>query len=146
MNNRDFDYGQNQNYDEQSFYQTKEAPAEDISGVVDSLSRPRTMLYSFLSVVCGLASFLLGFFGGWFSLGIGALAIAFSIISRRHLGYFDGKSIIGLILGICGAVFGIAFIVLGYLTESGVLADIFRDIITDIEPPAQEPPNNNGMI
>lgn len=146
MNNGDFDYGPSNNYDEQSSYQSRDAHAEDISGVVDSLSKPRTMLYSVLSIVCGLASFLLCFFGGWFSLGIGALAIAFSIISRRHLGYFDGKSIIGLILGICGAVFGIAFIVLGYLIESGALADMFKDMITDIEPPAQDPPSNNDLI
>ena len=122
MNNGDFDYyNQPSGQEEQQAYQSARDPAEDISGVVDSLSKPRTMLYSVLSLVCGFAALVLGCCGGWFGLVIGALAIAFSIISRRHLGYFDMKSIVGLVLGIVGAVFGIAFIVLGALIDSAIV-------------------------
>ncbi len=146
MSNGDFEFDRNRNYDEQDFYQDQDKTAEDISGVVNSLSRPRTMLYSILSLICGIASFILCCCGGWFGLGIGALAIAFSIISRHHLGYFDGKSVVGLVLGICGAVFGIAFIVLEYLVESGALNGLLEDFITELDPPVEPSQGGNNLI
>ncbi|MBO5009691.1 MAG: DUF4190 domain-containing protein [Clostridia bacterium] len=39
-------------------------------------------------------------------------SVALSVISRRVLGYFDGLSIAGLIVGIFGFVFGIGYSIL----------------------------------
>ena len=146
MNNGDFDYGSNRGFDDQEYYHNAQRPAEDISGVVDSLSKPRTMLYSILSLVCGIVSLVLGCCGGWFGLGIGALAIVFSVISRRHLGYFDGKSIAGLVLGICGAVFGICSIALDYLVMSGALDAFLDQLLGELAPPTGPSGGAGGMM
>lgn len=107
--------------------------AEDISNVVEDLSRPRTMAYSILSLVIGAASLAISGYGGWFGLGLAVLSIVFSVVSRRHLGYFDGKSIAGLVLGICGAVSSIATIVLIYLLESGALDAYLEALFEELE-------------
>ena len=101
-----------------------------------------------LSLVCGIGALILGCCGGWFGLGVGALAIAFSIISRRHLGYFDTKAIVGLVLGIAGAVFGIAYIVLDLLVESSVLDAYVESFFGNAAPATdpQQPSSNNGTI
>lgn len=117
--------------------------AEDISNVVEDLSRPRTMAYSILSLVIGAASLAISGFGGWFGLALAILAIVFSVISRRHLGYFDGKSIAGLVLGICGAVSSIATIVLIYLLESGALDAYLEALFEGLE---QSPGNGGGNV
>ena len=39
-------------------------------------------------------------------------SVALSVVSRRVLGYFDGLSIAGLIVGIFGFVFGIGYSIL----------------------------------
>ena len=103
MNNEDFRNEQKE-FDENAFYASSAPSPEDISGVVENLSQPRSMLYSIVSLACGIVSVVIGCCGGWFGLGIGALALVFSIVARRHLGYFDGKAIAGLVLGICGFV------------------------------------------
>ena len=145
MNNGDFDYyNRPSGEEEQQYYHSGPKPEEDISGVVDSLSKPRTMLYSVLSLVCGIAALILGCCGGWFGLGVGALAIAFSIISRRHLGYFDTKSIVGLVLGIGGVVFGVAAIAFERLLESGALDTYIEKFLQDAEQGPITPPDHNG--
>ena len=147
MNNEDFDYyNQPSGQEEQQAYRSARDPAEDISGVVDSLSKPRTMLYSVLSFMCGLGALVLGCCGGWFGLGVGALAIAFSIISRRHLGYFDTKSIVGLVLGIGGVVFGVATIVFEALLETGMLDTYIEELVQDMEQTPGTPPDHNGTV
>ncbi len=72
--------------------------------------RPKTIVWSLASFIMGLIAVFTCFFG-WSSLVLGALAIVFAIISRRMLGYFDGRSIAGLILGIFGVVFGTSMII-----------------------------------
>jgi len=134
MNNEEFRNDQNrENFDENAFYQSEEPKAEDISGVVENLSKPRSMIYSVVSLISGIVAVLICCCGGWFGLGLGALAIAFSVISRRHLGYFDGLAVAGLVLGICGAVFGGATVVLGFLADSGILNAYLEQLISDLE-------------
>ncbi len=121
MSNGDFEYGQNrENGENGEFYRSAPRSDEDISGVVENLSKPRTIIYSILSLAMGIASVVLSCCSGWFGLAIGVFGIVFSVISRHHLGYFDGLSIAGMVLGICGALFGLAFIILGFLGDSGV--------------------------
>ncbi|MBQ9070535.1 MAG: DUF4190 domain-containing protein [Clostridia bacterium] len=65
----------------------------------------KTMGWSVASLVLGIVSVLCCCLG-WVGLLMGALAIVFAVVSRVSLGYFDGMSIAGLILGIFGVVFG----------------------------------------
>lgn len=135
MNNEDFGYDQNQNRgpEDGGAYQSAQADAENISEVIENLSKPRTMIYSVLSLILGIASFILCCCGGWFGLGLGVLAIVFSIVSRRHLGYFDGMSIAGLVLGICGTVFGLVVVALNFLTASGMLDAYLEQFFLEME-------------
>ena len=132
MNNEDFRNEQKE-FDENAFYASSAPSPEDISGVVENLSQPRSMLYSIVSLACGIVSVVIGCCGGWFGLGIGALALVFSIVARRHLGYFDGKAIAGLVLGICGLLFGAATVALGILINSGVLDAFLDEVIREME-------------
>ena len=132
MRNEDFRNDQKE-FDENAFYASASPAPEDISGVVENLSRPRTRIYSILSLVCSIVSVLIGCCGGWFGLGLGALAIAFSVISRRHLGYFDGMAIAGLVLGICGVLFGAAMAVVGILIDNGTLDAFLEELIREME-------------
>ncbi len=134
MNNEDFGYDQKQNRgpeDGGAYYGTQSS-AEDISSVVENLSKPRTMIYSILSLVLGIASFVLCCCGGWFGLGLGVLAIVFSCVSRRHLGYFDGMSIAGLVLGICGTLFGLVVVILNFVIDSGMLDAYFEELFREM--------------
>lgn len=132
MNNEDFRNDQKE-FDENAFYASSAPSPEDISGVVENLSQPRSMLYSIVSLACGIVSVVIGCCGGWFGLGIGALALVFSIVARRHLGYFDGKAIAGLVLGICGLLFGAATVALGILINNGVLDAFLDEVIREME-------------
>ena len=132
MNNEDFRNEQKE-FDENAFYASSAPSPEDISGVVENLSQPRSMLYSIVSLACGIVSVVIGCCGGWFGLGIGALALVFSIVARRHLGYFDGKAIAGLVLGICGLLFGAATVALGILINNGVLDAFLDEVIREME-------------
>ena len=134
MNNEDFRNDQNrENFAENDFYQAQAPAAEDISGVVENLSQPRTRIYSVVSLVTGIISVLICCCGGWIGLGLGVVSIVFSVISRRHLGYFDGLSIAGLVVGICGAVFGGATVAFGYWLDSGALDAYLDQLIKDLE-------------
>ena len=133
MSNGDFENGQNrENRENGEFYRSAPRADEDISGVVENLSKPRTIIYSILSLAMGIASVVLSCCNGWFGLAIGVFGIVFSVISRHHLGYFDGLSIAGMVLGICGALFGIAFIILGFMSDSGAFASFFSQF--EVEP------------
>lgn len=75
----------------------------------NNFGRPKTMGWSIVALVSGIISVIcccLGVTGIIF----GAVAITASILSRKSLGYFDGLSIAGLVLGIFGVVFGIAIL------------------------------------
>ena len=134
MNNEEFRNDQNrENFAENDFYQAEAPAAEDISGVVENLSQPRSRIYSVVSLVMGIISVLICCCGGWIGLVLGVLSIVFSVISRRHLGYFDGMSIAGLVLGICGTVFGIATVAFAFWVNSGAVDAYLEQLIRDLE-------------
>lgn len=76
--------------------------------------RPKTMGWSLASMITGILSVVCCCFG-WTGLIFGVAAIIIAIVSRKSLGYFDGMSIAGLILGIFGLVFGVAMIIMLFL-------------------------------
>lgn len=76
----------------------------------NNFGKPKTMGWSVVSLVSGIISVIcccLGVTGVIF----GAAAIISAVLSRKVLGYFDGLTIAGLVLGIFGVVFGVAIIV-----------------------------------
>ena len=81
--------------------------------------RPKTLGWSVASLVMGIASLIFSSFG-YAGIIFGVLAIVFAVMARRMLGYFDGKVIFGIILGIFGTVFAISTLVFVYtLGEEG---------------------------
>ncbi len=70
-----------------------------------------TRVWSLASVIAAVLSVIFCFLpvlGIIFSL----FSVAFSFVSRRVLGYFDGLSIAGLVIGIFGFVFCIGYSIL----------------------------------
>ena len=95
--------------------------------------KPKTLGWSITSLVMGFASLFTCMFG-WASIILGAVAVFFSIVSRRILGYFDGKTVFGLILGIFGAVFGTTMIIFVSLlgeAEQQTLWDIIKELYSN---------------
>ena len=75
---------------------------------------PRSRGWSLAAVIIGILSVLLSaipFVGPI----LGLVAVLTSVISRRHLGYFDGVAIAGIILGAIGFVFGLTSILFALL-------------------------------
>lgn len=80
------------------------------NGGARNFGKPKNMGWSVVSLVSGIISVIcccLGVTG----IFLGAVAIVSSILSRKSLGYFDGMSIAGLILGIFGVVFGASVLI-----------------------------------
>ena len=75
--------------------------------------KPKSLGWSVVSLVMGAAAVFTCTFG-WASIIFGVFSILFAIMSRRILGYFDGKTIAGLILGLFGIVFATAMIIFVY--------------------------------
>ena len=75
-----------------------------------NFGRPKKMGWSVVSLVTGILSVICCCLS-IAPIVFGVVAIVSSILSRKTLGYFDGMSIAGLVLGIFGVVFGVAVIV-----------------------------------
>ncbi len=82
-------------------------------------------IWSAVSVGIGALSIILCFIP---IVGIifGFASVAFSVISRRMIGYFENLAIGGLIVGIFGTVFGIAYAVFDFLLKNtDFLSELF---------------------
>ena len=90
-------------------------------------SKPKTRGFSVASLSLGIISILFSFIG-WIGFIVGIAAIAFSVISRIKLGYFDNMSIAGLILGIFGAVFGAFYIIVTLIFGPEGIGSVFSGI------------------
>ena len=67
------------------------------------LDKQHSRAWSIASLTIGIVSLLLFRFIG-VGIALGILAIVFALLSRRNIGYFDGLSLAGLIIGIFGVV------------------------------------------
>ncbi len=81
-----------------------------------------SMLWSILSLVFSILSVLLSPIY-YIGIPLAVAAIAMAMISGKGLGYFDKMSVLGLIIGIFGAVFGVFALVVDI---SGVLDGLIQ--------------------
>lgn len=113
-------------------YENEEIGEQDYAfQTLNRHGKPKTLGWSVASLVMGIVSLFTCLFG-WASIVFGVIAIVFALISRFSLGYFDGKSIIGLILGIFGTVFGASMIIFIYSMgeeDQKYLWDIIKKMI-----------------
>ena len=100
--------------------------------------QPKSRAWSVAAMILGIGS-IVTCCVGFIAIVAAVLAIVFAIISRKNLGYFDGMSIAGLILGIFGFVFGISSLI--------ALGTVFEEIIDELEnmPYDEIPDPNNGF-
>ena len=89
---------------------------------VNPNGRRKTYGWSVASLVCGIISVLCCSLG-YGAIVFGVLAIIFSSISRKNLGYFDTMAVAGLVLGIMGFILGIAIIAAVYLVDEEFLEE-----------------------
>ena len=74
----------------------------------------KTRLWSVISLSASILALLLCFLG-WVGMALCTIAMAFAIVSRRMLGYFDKITLASLIVSIFAMVFSAAITILGLL-------------------------------
>ena len=79
--------------------------------------KKNSRIFSVASLALGILSLVFCFLP---ILGIilALSSIIFSLISRGSLGYFDKIAIIGLVVGIFGAVFGLSYAVFDFMKDN----------------------------
>ncbi len=116
---------------EEDLYGYEKEDKESLEKIIDEIATPKSEGYALLSLIFGIFSVVCCFVG-WAGLTTGVIAIVLAVMSRRHLGYFDTMTVIGLILGICGAVFGILTIAFAILLTTEEFMIEFEKIIDDL--------------
>ena len=99
--------------------ENKEKKEEQYAFIGLFKSDKKSRIWSVTSIIMGVISLLLCFLpvlGIIFSL----FAAAFTIMSRRVLGYFEGLGIVGLIIGIFGFVFSICSMIFDNFLNFGI--------------------------
>lgn len=96
---------------------------ENPYNIFDNRGRPKNILWSVVSAVCGMLSITLSIFG-WVGLIFGVAAIIFFVMARRSLGYINGWAIAGLLTGIFGTVFSTALIIISFVNPA-LLTELF---------------------
>ena len=85
-------------------------------------------VWSVLSLILGIVSIICCCVW-WIGVVCGVASIAFAIVSRVSLGYFDGLSIAGLITSIFGLMFGIFIIILEFIiVNSPEYAEFLKEV------------------
>lgn len=95
--------------------------------MVTKNGKPKTKGWAVASMVMGIISVVCCCFG-WSGIFLGAGAIIVAIVSRRNLGYFDGMTIAGLILGIFGFVFGTTMVIYTLTLPPEFWDEYFREL------------------
>ena len=95
--------------------------------------RPKTFGWSVASLVMGLLSVVCCYLG-WSGIIFGIAAFLLSLLSRKKLGYFDGMSIAGLILGIFGFVFGVSILIsVNFLITEEMMEEFWEEFYKSME-------------
>lgn len=84
--------------------------------------KKKSRAWSVAALVLGIVSILCCCID-WFGLVAGVLAVIFTVISRKNLGYFDGLSIGALITAIFGIIFS------GVLVGVGIYLNLHPEIL-----------------
>ena len=101
-------------------------PSEEV--YVPASGKRATIAWSVAALVLSILSLLCCCFD-WLGLGLGVLAIVFSIVSRKSLGYFDGLSVAALVVGIIGAVFGLSSIIMTPIIEN---SEFYKQLLEEL--------------
>ncbi len=118
----------------------------DPYNIFDNRGKPKNIGWSVASVICAVLSFSLSLFG-WAGLVFGVMSIACAIAARIKLGYFNGWSIAGILIGIFGTVFSASMIFIAY-TNPELIKEIFGFVSvpgSDIPPETTTPNTTNKM-
>lgn len=100
-------YNQNQNAENENQNESQYA----FRTVVNENKKNRRT-WSVLSLIFAIASVCTLYFSV-VGLTLALFAIAFAIVSRKRLGYFDKLSLAGIIIGVFGCVFGLTGMIFG---------------------------------
>ena len=93
--------------------------------------KKKTLAFSIVSLVTGILSILCCCFA-FVGLPLGIIAIVFSAVSRKKLGYFDGMAVAGLVLGIFGTVIGAVVLILSFTSYTQtILSEITKELPKD---------------
>ena len=92
------------------------------------LTKKNSRAWSVASIALSLVSLILCPVY-WLKIILSATSIVFALVSRKNIGYFDGLSLAGLIVGIFGIVFGILGIVMTELLSNN---DYFNKLLDEI--------------
>ena len=84
---------------------------DDFKNILTKSGKPKTKLFSVISLILGAASVIISFFAVW-GIFVAVAALCISLYARKSLGYFDPRSIAGLSLGTVGGVIPIALVIL----------------------------------
>ena len=109
-------------------FNNKEVNSQD-EVYVPTGGKRATKAWSVAALVLSILSLLCCCFD-WLGLGLGVLAIVFSIISSKSLGYFDGMSVAALVVGIIGAVFGLSSIIMTPIIEN---SEFYKQLLEELE-------------
>ncbi len=90
--------------------------------------RRGTKAWSVAALILSILSLLCCCFD-WLGLGLGILAIVFSIVSRGSLGYFDGMAVAALVVGIIGAVFGLSSIIMTPIIQN---SEYYKQLLEEL--------------
>lgn len=115
IKNDDFFSDEKEGNESDGFFDNGDPTFEDIPPyAAGKPAQQKTVTYAVISLLSGIISLLCCCtgFGGLF---FGAVAIVFFFISKKHLGTYDFRSILGLIFGICGILFAL-YLVISLLT------------------------------
>lgn len=90
--------------------------------------KPKTEAFSLICLIFGTIALLSCWTGKVIPVIFGVLAVAFAIVARLHLGYFDSKGVVGLIFGIIGFAVGLVMLILTVTAVIGALRDWMESI------------------
>ena len=116
----------------------------DPYNIFDKRGRRKNKGWSVAAAACSILSFFMCILG-WAGLILGFCGIAFAIVSRVKLGYFNSWSIAGILIGIFGMVFS-GYIIFFSITNPELIKEIFGFTAVPGIDPTTTGSNPNNMM